>query len=226
MSRLTEQPKRVVQVFAVMLLSAAGATAAIPGLCNTGHSVPSACGALVAPDTGTTTDANWQIAVPYPSAPSSTPIANPCVLPKWVPAWVDTPNSPPWLPDSNLLSEWITPQVVNSLGGYYVYRTMLQVPTTATAITISGRLLSDNEVYQIFVGGPPGTPCSVMAGPTVNPPPGSFHTWFAFTYSGPVVPGILNGLYFVVRNRGVHGVDSNPTPTGLRIQFNQSASHY
>src|ERR1022692_1148313 len=49
--------------------------------------------------------------VPYPSAPSSSPITDPCVLPKWVPAWVDTPNTPPWLPDTNPYSEWITPKV-------------------------------------------------------------------------------------------------------------------
>lgn len=226
MSRLRVQFRIVLQLISAMLLSAVVAAAAIPGLCNTGHSVPSACGPLVTPDNGTTTDANWQIAVPYPSAPSSSPITDPCVLPKWVRAWVDTPNTPPWLPDTNPYSEWITPKVENSKGGYYVYRTLLQVPTTATAITISGKLLSDNEVYQIFVGGPPGTPCFVTAGPPINPPPGSFHTWFNFTYSGAVVPGTVSGLYFVVRNRGVGGIDSNPTPTGLRIQFNQSASHY
>jgi len=226
MSCLKVHSKIVLQVFSAMLLSAAVAAAAIPGLCNTGHAVAGSCGALVTPDNGTTTDANWQIAVPYPSEPSSTPVTDPCVLQKWAPAWVDTPDTPPWLADSNPYSEWITPKVENALGGYYVYRTLLKVPTTATAITISGKLLSDNEVYQIFAGGPPGTPCFVTAGPPINPPPGSFHTWFSFTYSGAVIPGTVNGLYFVVRNRGVGGIDSSPTPAGLRIQFNQSASHY
>jgi hypothetical protein len=208
-----------------MLLSAAVAAAAIPGLCNTAHSVAGSCGALVTPDNGTTTDANWEIAVPYPTEPSSTPVTDPCVLQKWVPAWVDTPDAA-WLADSNPYSEWITPKVESGRGGYYVYRTLIQVPTTATAVTISGKLLSDNEVYQIFVGGPPGTPCAVMAGPPVNPAPGSFHTWFSFTYTAAVVGGTENGLYFVVRNRGVGGIDSSPTPTGLRIQFDQAASHF
>ena len=139
MSRLRLQSRIVLQVLSAMLLSAAVAAAAIPGLCNTGHSVAGSlprsgevqhvrrandrraascarppCGALVTPDNGTTTDANWEIAVPYPTEPSSTPVTDPCVLQKWVPAWVDTPDTPPWLADSNVYSEWITPQVENS----------------------------------------------------------------------------------------------------------------
>src|ERR1017187_2464995 len=146
MSRLRVQFRIVLQLISAMLLPAVVAPAAIPGLCNTGHSVPSSCGALVTPDNGTTTDANWQIAVPYPSAPSSSPITDPCVLPKWVPAWVHMPNTPPWLPDTNPYSEWIPPKGVTSKGGSYVYGLLLQAPTTTTAITISVKLLSDNEV--------------------------------------------------------------------------------
>jgi len=94
MSRLSVQSGIVLQVLSAMLLSAGVAAAAIPELCNTGHKVAESCGALVAPDNGTTTDANWQIAVPYPSAPSSSPITDSDVLPKRAPAWVETPFTP------------------------------------------------------------------------------------------------------------------------------------
>lgn len=123
---------------AAFLLSATVASATIPGLCNTGLTNGSGVctGPLVTADSGTTNDANWTIATPYPTAASSSPIPNPCGAATqcnpaltFVPAWVDFPD-PAWLANSAVYSatasEWITHQTELSLGGYYVYATTFQ----------------------------------------------------------------------------------------------------
>src|SRR5580658_5240433 len=123
----------------------------IPGLCNTGF-LTSACTGLVPIGSN---DGNWQIAFPYPTNSSASPIPNPCV-PQCVtpltyePAWDDAPD-PAWLANDTI-SQWITPQVELSLGGHYIYETTFPVPAGDTSVTIIGQLLSDNETDAIYIG--------------------------------------------------------------------------
>jgi len=232
----------ILLVGAAMLLSTVVATAAIPGLCNTGLSNGSGVctGPLVTPDTGTTTDANWVIALPAPTASSNDPIPVPCVLSLcgttsvYVPAWVDTPD-PAWLPNnltySPAASEWITPQVEPDLGGQYIYAITFPVPSTAGHVNIAGQLLSDNEVYAIYLSSGKNECIPVAGYPYNDLPvngPGDFYSpWTTFGFvHGPVTAGSTATLYFVVRNRGVGGSDSNPTSTGLRVAFDQVSSMF
>jgi hypothetical protein len=221
-------------VFAALVLSSALATAAIPGLCNTG--LATGCASLIVPGNGTTTDGNWQIANPSPTEPSSAPIPNPCdlncLLLVFEPAWVDTPD-PSWEADpvtfSATASQWITPQVENNLGGQYIYETSFPVPTADAHVTISGELLSDNEVYAIYISS--GTSeCIPVAGypydnAAVNSPSNFIPPATAFTITkAPVTPGGTATLYFVVRNRGAGGIDTSPTSTGLRVNFSSKSA--
>ena len=223
-------------LIAGLLLSAAVLTATVPGLCNTGLSNGSGLctGPVVVADTGTTNDANWEIAVPSPSASSTAAVVNPCAQVSaacgakltYKPAWVDLPNSA-WLANDNV-SEWITPQVENNLGGQYVYSITFQVPTTANFVTIKGQLLSDNEVWGIYLSSG-SYECIPLAGllfdnAAVNSP-SDFVVWKNFKFTKvPVKAGATATLYFLVRNRGVGGIDSNPTDTGLRVEFDQTIS--
>ena len=224
--------KTMLHVLAALLLSAAMAAAAIPGLCDTGFS-NNTCTGLV-PIGGT--DGNWQIAFPYPTAPSSSPIPNPCAAPQcgttgltFEPAWVDAPD-PSWL-KNNKASEWITPQVENNLGGHYVYAITVPVPTGDGHVTIVGQLLSDNEVEAIYLSSG-ATECLPVAGypydnAAVNSASNFTTPWTTFKITNaPVSAGGSATLYFVVRNRGVGGVDSNSTDTGLRVQFSPTASTF
>ena len=237
--------KTILHVLAALLLSAAMAAAAVPGLCNTGLSngnYPFLCtGPIVAPGL---TDANWTIAVPSPTASSTSGLVNPCgVAPiyftsnpalTYVPAWVDTPD-PSWLPN-NLDSAWITPQVEDNLGGQYVYAITFPVPAGFGHVTIAGELLSDNEVWAIYLSsGSPTTiydECIPLAGLPYN---GSYMNsatnftppWTTFNFMKyPVTAGGTATLYIVGRNRGAGGIDSNPTSTGLRVVFDPTISTF
>ena len=187
-------------------------------------------------------DAWWQLstALSVPSNPGTAAqkalIQDPCTAGGFVPAWEDDPDGElPLLPVFGFwsvngpTSNWITPQIENKQGGLYIYRTTYRPAVNAVAPVI-GRLQSDNETYSIYGTSPamPGV-CQhlagnsyngiAFAGPTVNGPSGFLAwTWFATTPFS-VTGGQPASLYFVVRNRGVHGLDANPTPTGLRVEF-------
>jgi len=230
-------------LLSVMLLSVAGALAQTPP-CNTGLQPPAGvctnpddpAALLNSPKTGlnsaggSTLDPNWQIAVPYPSAPSnrphSRPVTDPCSLKKFEPAWVDLPDAA-WLVN-DAVSDWITPQIESSLGGYYIYRTSFN-PGSNVYMDYLGQETSDNETESIYLDVPvnPVIPsgCFLLQGPPVNCP-GCFNSWTPITVTNqPVAPGLKNYLYFVVRNRGVHGVDQSPTDTGLRVEFSSVIFH-
>jgi len=247
--------RTILQGLAALLLFTAMAAAGVPGLCNTGLSNGSGVctGPLVADGMGLT-DANWQIAV-MPSLPTSGSnfMPNPCAAansPEWVtptlgfvPAWVDDPDLA-WLPNSTTYtataSEWITPQVEDGVGGHYIYAISFPVPASAGHVTIVGKLLSDNEVHAIYLSyGLPGnvsnsfTECIPIAGypydnAAVNGPEDFFSPWTEFGVVKAPVPtdGSPATLYFVVRNRGLGGIDSNPTDTGLRVRFDQTSSEF
>jgi FG-GAP-like repeat len=200
------------------------------------------------PETGgTEVDAHWKLATPYPSSPSDpgtgTPaqqnlIKDPCSA-KFGAAWVDYPDgqSPApvvygyWSTDGPT-SNWISPRnEVNAHGGLYIYKTTFTAPSSwVSPVNIHGRIQSDNETYSIYGSSPAVTRCQHLAGPaylggssfsaapTINTPTG-FLTWTVFG-TGPfqIVPSQPATLYFIVRNRGVHGSDAAPTPTGLRIE--------
>jgi len=125
--------KTILHVLAALLLSAAMAAAAIPGLCNTG--LAAGCAALVPPGSGSITDGNWFIANPSPTAPSTSPLQVPCyascLVLSFEPAWVNFPD-PAWQVDppsfTPTASQWITPQVTDSVGGQYIYMTTFPVP--------------------------------------------------------------------------------------------------
>jgi hypothetical protein len=216
------------------MLSSAMAAAAIPGLCNTG--LATGCAALVAPGNGTTTDGNWQIATASPTAPSTSPLPVPCELSCLVltfePAWVNFPD-PAWETDpavfSATASQWITPQVEDAVGGQYIYATSFPVPAAMGHVTINGDILSDNEVYAIFLASG-GSECIAVAGYPYNGAAVNLATNFVAPATRfkitkmPVTAGGTATLYFVVRNRGVGGIDSNPTSTGLRVSFNASSA--
>ncbi|MGO4881245.1 MAG: hypothetical protein ACLP59_10525 [Bryobacteraceae bacterium] len=128
-------------VAALLLSSAAAAQITIPanGLCNTGLTpaspLPDGCTTStlvtpVNPDTGgPSTDGNWQLATPYPSAPNSRQAPDPCALTSFGPAWVDAPW-PTWLNPYDSISQWITPQTIGpeTAGGWYIYRTAVPIP--------------------------------------------------------------------------------------------------
>lgn len=227
----------------MQLLSAAVLTvAAASAQCNTGFG-PS-CTGLVTPNSeygpNGNTDGNWQLSIPDPTTPSNpsgnpTYIADPCKLPAkdFVPAWVDTPDgSPPvfgyWSVD-NAASEWISPyDEVNQPGGLFIYKTTFAT-SAATTLHISLRLQSDNETYSIYGYGNPKKGCqplagnqwigSAFSGAPVNCPT-CFQTWTHVNLAPfHVLPSSTASLYVIVRNRGVGGLDTNPTPSGLRIEF-------
>ena len=186
----------------------------IANLCGTGRNP--ACNGLQPIGS---VDAHWNLATPYPTSPSGQPVPLPSTL-TYGPAYVNTPNGS-WLangPDT----QWITPQVTTSLGGNYVYETTFDIPSgydPATA-TISGWWSSDNEGIAVWLND------TLLAGFPL-PGPSGFNAMTNFTIAQGVAGATFrpcsNKLFFVLRNRGVGGVDANPTDTGLRVQFTGSA---
>jgi hypothetical protein len=192
-------------------LASAGTPILIPNLCGTGKD-PACTGlqpiGLV--------DAHWNLATPYPTSPSGQPVPLPSTL-TYGPASVNTPNGS-WLANGPG-TQWITPQVITSLGGNYVYETTFDIPAgydPATA-TISGWWSSDNEGIAVWLND------TQLAGFPL-PGPSAFNAMTNFTIAAgaPFRPG-SNRLFFVLRNRGAGGFDSNPTDTGLRVEFTGSA---
>jgi hypothetical protein len=212
-------------LFAAMASAAvmAAATIPIPGLCNTGVVGPCNGG----PGTGGLSaigvaDQNWQLALPAPSSSSSTPITTLSGL-VFGPnsAFVNTPN-PVWLVNGPN-SQWITPMVTNSSGGFFVYQTTFTIPTgfvPGTAM-IGGVFTSDNEGSSVFLNGSKVLSGIVFPGPADF---GSFTGSFTLNSANATFQSGLNTLDFVIRNRGAGGIDSNPTDTGLRVEFNPQLS--
>jgi hypothetical protein len=105
------------------------------------------------------------------------------------------------------------------------------VPAGSSHVTIVGKLLSDNEVWGIWLGS--GTlECIAEAGLPYNN--NYFNSATNFTpprttfkiVKAPVTSGGTATLYIVDRNRGDGGIDSSPTDTGLRVEFDQTASTF
>ena len=211
-------------MFAAMTSAAVmpAATDPIPGLCNTG--VVGTCkggpGSLGLQAVGSA-DLNWGLATPAPSAPSATPITTVTGL-TFGKAFVNSPDFG-WTVNGPA-SEWITPPVENSPGGYYVYQTTFTIPSTYLPSTamISGTFTSDNEGISIFLNGSLVTSGVVFPGPGDSGLP--FTGSFNLNFANAVFTNGNNTLVFVIRNRGQGGDDSSNTPTGLRVEFNSTLS--
>ena len=175
-------------------------------LSNTG--VRDVCTTLPAGTVGAI-DPHWQLATPYPSASSGTPI-DPTEPPlTFGPVYANTADTA-WIPNGPF-SEWVTPSATAlhaELGGEYVYRTTFE---RLSAAPISGHYSSDNELLGVYLNGTlvPLFPLNGAA---------DFNTWTYFTIASGILVG-PNTLDFVVRNRGVGGADTSPTVTGLRVEF-------
>ena len=192
-------------------------------------SIPNLCGTGVNPNCNglqpiSSVDAHWKLATPYPSSPSGVPLPNPPPLLTYGDAYVNTPNSA-WLMPNGPGTQWITPQVTKSPGGNYVYETTFDIPSgydPATA-TISGWWSSDNEGIAVWLN---NTQLAGFPLPAAGPP-GGFDAMTNFTITHGVAGATFqpgpNRLFFVLRNRGLLGVDANPTDTGLRVEFTGSA---
>jgi hypothetical protein len=178
---------------------------------------------------GTSVDGNWELATPYPSAGYTEEAPDVCSLTTFGPAWVDTPSSY-WLPDSDGLSQWISPYVnfPGTTGGWYIYRTTVPIPSNSSGeqylLTVAGRLLADDlpsaVVFQTSSLSP--RTCSVVSLPSLAPVTGSptaiDETWDHFHFATIVAPGTSAYLYVIVFNveyaPGVYG-----NGTGLRVEF-------
>jgi len=255
----TQTKKTMLYVASATLLLAATAAAQTAPPCNTGYQPGTAgvCGTIwttynTEAGVGGETDAHWDLFTqPIPSNPSTATqkklIEDPCAasVKEFTPAYVDVPDgqSPGavvfgyWRPDgvSNPNSDWISPlNEVNENGGLYIYKQTWTVPSTSPAtITITGRILSDNETYSMYGLGSKG--CQHLAGykyngtnfsgTSVNGPSDFYAPWTPFATSPfTVTPGSPATLYVIVRNRGYGGLDSNQTPTGVRIEFGRFPS--
>jgi hypothetical protein len=159
--------------------------------------------------TNGTVDLHWQLAEPFPSFPSGTPL--PAIEVSTLifgPVYANEPVSV-WLANGPA-SEWITPSAAPlnpELGGGYVYRT-----TFNGTHALTGQLSSDNEVIGVYLNG------TLVSGPLTGPASFGTFTLFDLGTSSPS----LNTLDVVVRNRGVGGIDISPTPAGLRMEFDQN----
>jgi hypothetical protein len=126
-------------------------------------------------------DPHWQLATPYPSAGSGTPLINPTnpLLPfDLVYANYADFGAPPalaWLPNGPS-SEWLTPSATathQEFGGQYVYRT-----TFRSAIpTITGQYSSDNELLAVYLNG------VLISGFPLNGA-ADFNVWTGFAITG------------------------------------------
>ena len=149
------------------------------------------------------TDPNWRETYAGPSGP---PIGTPPTT--CGPAFANR-NSASWLPNGPA-SGWITPSQPpgqSELGGQYVYCTVFD-----GVERFKGRYSSDNELLEVFLNG------VVLTGFPLNGP-ADFDKWTDFGYISTGLVPLGNTLHFVVRNRGVGGIDANPTVTGFRAEF-------
>lgn len=197
------------------------------GLCNTGLTpaspLPLGCTTSVPvtpvnPDTGgPSVDGNWQLATPYPSAAYTAEAPDPCSL-SFGSAWVDAPEAD-WIPNDSV-SQFIMPENVTSVGGWFVYRTAIPIPNIQSnaayyILKVAGRILVDDNAIAIFLqdGGPRPASCTAIA----LPPPvtSGWQAWNPIQFSTSVTPGTTAYLYFVDFNSG----GDSPNPTALRLEF-------
>ena len=152
-------------------------------------------------------DTHWELASPFPTDTSSLPITTPPFSP-FVNAFAN--ESGGWLANSaSPVSGWITPSqtAIPELGGQYVYHTTF----TGDQLFV-GRYLSDNEVFGVYLNNI-YLPTFPLSGAT------SFTgIWTDFSIDAGLNPSV-NTLDFVVRNRGMGGIDAMPTTTGFRAEF-------
>jgi hypothetical protein len=173
-----------------------------------------ACTTLKAGDV----DPHWQLAYPFPSAPSgTTPLSDDPSNPPLAfgPVYVTT-QDPAWFVN-NGASQWITPAATATsgtatapspeLGGEYVYR----ITFSTSATSLNGLYWSDNEVLGVYLNS-----SQIMTFPLNTASSFGPGTQTHFTIAP--VAGV-NTLDFVVRNRGTGGIDSQPTVAGLRVEF-------
>lgn len=203
---------RLARLAACLLLAPAATVFAIP--CNTG----------VVGNTGTcgipllaagNPDSHWQLAAPFPTAPSGPLITTLPVV--FGPTFANQNFN--WLPNSaSPVSGWIKPSSISStdqLGGQYVYQT-----TFTGDDPFTGRYLSDNEVLGAFLNGVliPAMPVPCAHCIVLNGPNDSIGNWRQISVATGLSAG-SNTLDFIVRNRGTGGLDANATPTGFRGEF-------
>ncbi|WP_189836542.1 hypothetical protein, partial [Sulfurirhabdus autotrophica] len=131
--------------FVVTVLLLPTAAVAIP--CNTGLiGTASTCGISLL--SAGSSDFHWQLANPYPTAPSGALINGSVVLPtlSFSPVFANV-NAGSWMlngPDSG----WVVPSASfhTEFGGQYVYQT-----TFTGANPFGGRYSSDNELLGVFL---------------------------------------------------------------------------
>lgn len=180
-------------------------------LSNTGLGDP--CTALKVGDV----DPHWQLATPWPSAPSGTiplpedPTSSSFPL-GFGPVYVANPDS--WFAN-NGASQWLTPSMTGTattpeLGGEFVYRTTFE---SSPGNSIAGWYWSDNELLGVYLNG------TLLQSFPLNGP-SSFGKGAQTPFNITTGLTAVNTLDFVVRNRGQGGIDTQPTETGLRVQFN------
>ena len=215
--------KLVACTFVAAFLTAAvtpAQTIQIPGLSNTGVTTPGGT-TLVTPIPSI--DPNWMLAFPSPTTSSNgpTPPNGPSSL-NYAAAFVNPPNSAWKLNGPN--SQWITPPNRNSAGGDLFYQTTFDIPAgfDPFTATISGLWTTDNEGLGVFLNNTPISGLS-LPGPT-SFDPAMPYTPFLLNSSNATFKSGTNKLHFEVRNRGVGGIDTNPTDTGLRVEFNSALS--
>ena len=204
------------------LLSAGAASAAvIPGICNTGLTAfcsGGPTGTLATPGSLGPADPTWELGTSVlPSGPA--PLTPPGTFTPST-AFVNIPDSS-WL-SNGPFSQWITPRTETSDGGLYFYRDNFTIPIGDNPLTaeINGIFSTDNEGLAVYLNG-----IQVLTGVTF---PGAlgFSTFsgdFIITSANATFNSGANTLDFLVRNRGVGGIDTDPTDTGLRVEFNSDS---
>lgn len=198
--------KTIVQVLLPVLALAALATAG--PLCNTGVIIGGggSCGTALVP-VGTA-DPHWQLATPFPSLPSGPLLTATQLATLTFGSVFANTNDPAWIPNGPN-SEWLTPSATAGhaeQGGQYVYQT-----TFTGSAAIIGRYSSDNELLEVFLND------ALVSGFPLDGPT-DFNIWTSFSITSGLIAG-TNTLDFVVRNRGIGGIDTNPTVTGFRAEF-------
>jgi hypothetical protein len=201
------------------------------GLCNSGLTAkglpPTGClkskpVTPLNPQTGgSSTDGNWELASPYPSAPFTQGAPDPCTfITSYGPAWVDVPNAG-WFNPNDGLSQWISPpNAVDAVPGWYIYRTGFPVPSPYTGysnylLEVSGQLTADDEAVAIYVEDADGVSSTCRAVAAFSNTE-QFHAWTQFHFAAPVIPLTHGYVYFVVYNEG-----ANLNATALRVEFTQ-----
>ena len=172
---------------------------------------------------GPIVDGNWDLAVPYPTAPYTALAPSPCALESvYRPAPVNAPD-PAWYNPDDSLSQWISPIGGTSTpAGWYIYVTKFLVPppyfdNTNYKLEASGRFMADNQVAAIYVSD--AKDGLVTCGPVATYSSNGFQSWTPFAVSANVVPSSTGYMYFVVLNQ--YGTP-NENPTGLRVEFQSS----